>query len=247
MKIFNYTITLQAVTDTEWSAVQMMYSDWQEKKLEDGTLSYLEAFFERNGCICRVVAAKQNEMGMTAATATSMRLIEHFRPIYLFMVGIAAGIALCDVIEQIYGDVIVADMVWNYSAGKFVSSDRAEILFGSIGFIPRPTTIRLLEGIRPFVEAAVQSEENECHVVIGPMACGHSVVANKEIVNRQIHYQYKHTLGLDMESYAVAYAAQHAAAPQPKALIIKSICDFADSRKSDQYQQFAAYTSSSDE
>ncbi len=32
-------------------------------------------------------------------------------------------------------------------------------------------------------------------------------------------------------------------APQPKALIIKSVCDFADNEKSDKYQKFAAYTS----
>ncbi len=31
--------------------------------------------------------------------------------------------------------------------------------------------------------------------------------------------------------------------PRPKAIIAKSICDFADSRKSDIYQKFAAYTS----
>ncbi len=31
--------------------------------------------------------------------------------------------------------------------------------------------------------------------------------------------------------------------PQPKALIIKRVCDFADNEKSDKYQKFAAYTS----
>jgi len=47
-----------------------------------------------------------------------------------------------------------------------------------------------------------------------------------------------------MESYSVAYSAQNSKQPQPKAIIIKSICDFADNEKSDQYQKFAAYTSS---
>lgn len=31
--------------------------------------------------------------------------------------------------------------------------------------------------------------------------------------------------------------------PRPIPIIIKSVCDFADSRKSDEYQKFAAYTS----
>jgi nucleoside phosphorylase len=51
------------------------------------------------------------------------------------------------------------------------------------------------------------------------------------------------TVGLDMESYAVVYAANHASAPRPIPIIIKSICDFADSKKADDYQRFAAYTS----
>ncbi|MCI6585699.1 MAG: hypothetical protein MSC47_01020 [Oscillibacter sp.] len=46
-----------------------------------------------------------------------------------------------------------------------------------------------------------------------------------------------------MESYAVAYAAEHAVEPRPVPLIIKSVCDYADAQKSDQYQKFAAFTS----
>lgn len=46
-----------------------------------------------------------------------------------------------------------------------------------------------------------------------------------------------------MEGCGVAYAAAHATEPRPKAIIAKSVCDFADSRKSDMYQKFAAYTS----
>ena len=46
-----------------------------------------------------------------------------------------------------------------------------------------------------------------------------------------------------MESYAVVYAANHANDPRPAPIIIKSVCDFANSEKSDEYQKFAAYTS----
>lgn len=46
-----------------------------------------------------------------------------FRPKYILMPGIAAGI---DETEQLYGDVVLADMVWNYSNGKYVTKDRGE-------------------------------------------------------------------------------------------------------------------------
>lgn len=39
------------------------------------------------------------------------------------------------------------------------------------------------------------------------------------------------------------YAAEHATQPRPTPIIAKSVCDYADSRKSDQYQKFAAFTS----
>ena len=70
-----------------------------------------------------------------------------------------------------------------------------------------------------------------------------AVVANSEILNQQVRGLNRGTMGLDMEAYGVAYAASHAIEPKPKAIIAKSICDFADSRKSDKYQKFAAYTS----
>ena len=41
----------------------------------------------------------------------------------------------------------------------------------------------------------------------------------------------------------VYFAANNASAPKPKALVVKSICDFANSEKDDKFQKFAAYTS----
>ena len=62
-------------------------------------------------------------------------------------------------------------------------------------------------------------------------------------INKQIHTVFRETIGLDMEAYGVVYAAQKSTAPRPKALVIKSVCDYANNEKSDQYQKFAAYTS----
>lgn len=243
MREYDCTAAIQAVTETEWNAVLGMYANWKELHLDGDPQVYLEAEFFRGGKPYRIIAARQSEMGMIAATATSMKIISKFRPKYIIMVGIAAGVALSDSDEQFYGDVMVADEVWNCGTGKFVSPEKASIRFDSVGFIPRPTAIELLSDIREFVEQAVNSEENQCHVFIGSMACGHSVITNREILDKHIRAHNSRTIGLDMESYAVAYAARYADAPQSKALIIKSVCDFADNEKSDKYQKFAAYTS----
>lgn len=112
-----------------------------------------------------------------------------------------------------------------------------------MGFIPRPKSFRIRADVLPYIEAAAASPENQCHVYIGPMACGTTVVANREILTKQIRSHILHTAGLDMESYAVAYAAEHASEPKPAAIVAKSVCDYADAQKSDQYQKFAAFTS----
>lgn len=240
---YNYDVALISVTDIETAAVMQMYADWHEKAFDDDGQLYFETSFSRVGIPRRVVTAKQNEMGMTAGATLSMKLIEHFRPRYLIMVGISAGVANSEIEQQIYGDVVVADVIWNYSAGKFVSPEKADIKFGEVGFIPRPTVIKMKPELIPYINAASQSAENQCHIYMGPMASGSAVVANSEVLDKQIRSQFRHTAGLDMEAYAIMYAAENATKQRPIPIIIKSVCDYADSRKSDQYQKFAAYTS----
>ena len=242
MEKYQSKVALISVTETETEAILRMY-DWQERYFEGDAQLYYEASFTRDGESHKIVTARQDEMGMTASATLAVKLIEHYRPMYLIMVGVAAGVVLPEVEEQMYGDVVLADTVWNYSAGKFVSPEKADIKFGDIGFIPRPTVVNMKDWLLPYVQAAVESVENETHVYIGPMASGSAVVANKEVLNKQIRHSFHNTAGLDMESYAVMYAAEHAVEPRPVPIIAKSVCDFADSRKSDQFQKFAAFTS----
>lgn len=161
-------------------------------------------------------------------------------PRYLIMTGIAAGIGA----NQIYGDVIVPDVIWNYASGKFVSPHESAINFGEVGFKLRPISLETDKEVIRLVRERIGDPTNEFHLHIGPMACGSAVVANREVVDKQIRSYLPETAGLDMESYGVAYAAKFCSEPQPKAILIKSICDFANSKKSDEYQKFAAYTSS---
>ena len=230
------------VTQTEHDAVARMY-DWEERRFDGDDQVYLEAEMPKGDHTVKVVAARQDEMGMTASATLSMKLIQRFRPMYLIMPGIAAGTGEEKEEDQLYGDVLLADAVWNYSNGKYVSPSKATIRFGDVGFLPRPTFAYTDEKLLPYFQQAVESEENQCHVHIGHIACGNTVVANRRILQKQIQSQNTETKGLEMEGYGVAYAANHCAEPRPYAIIAKSVCDFADSKKADQYQRFAAYTS----
>ena len=228
------------VTDTEEEAVMRMY-DWKEFYIDGDSQLYYEADYTKDGM--KIFAARQDEMGMTASATLTMKMIEHFRPKYVIMPGIAAGALEESGNAQMYGDVVLADMIWNYSNGKYVSRDKASIVFGEVGFLPRPTVVNVDLSLLPYFEKAVNSELNETHVHVGAMASGSAVVANRAILEQQVKGQFQSTKGLEMEGYGVAYAASHATEPRPKAIIAKSVCDFADSRKSDKYQKFAAFTS----
>lgn len=240
MENYNAFCALIYVTDTEEDAVKRMY-EWQELHFDGDDQIYYEAVGLTDGK--KIYAARQDEMGMTASATLTMKLISHFRPKYVIMPGIAAGTLEESGDAQMYGDVVLADMVWNYSNGKYVPKDQASIIFGEVGFKPRPTVVKIDDDLLPYFEKAVHSEHNETHVHVGAIASGSAVVANKAVVDQQVKSQFDTTKGLEMEGYGVVYAASHATEPRPKAIIAKSVCDFADNRKSDMFQKFAAYTS----
>ncbi len=242
MNDYKSAVAIVTVTDTEFNAAKLFY-DWEKKIFPGDEQEYYESSFERNKEKHKIILAKQNEMGMVACSVLSMKLIERYRPKYLIMVGIAAGIQIDGAEDFEYGDVICANHIWNYSNGKYVPAEEADIIFGNIGFKSRPLSIKTNEELLSYVEQANNSIENENHLIIGPMASGNSVIANSEYVKKAVTGIFQNTTSLDMESYAIAYAAKNATEPRPMALVLKSICDFADSRKDDRYQRFAAYTS----
>lgn len=131
-------------------------------------------------------------MGMAAAATLSTKMIEHFKPKYIIMVGIAAGIGN----DKNLGDIIIPSEVWNYSSGKYIESKNGQE--SMLEFLPDPVSIPLEAKIREVVSQefkerlfgirneADNAPENELKVVIGPMACGAAVVANKDIVEELI-------------------------------------------------------------
>lgn len=242
MNKYKTDVALLTVTTTEFHAVTHFHN-WRPVSFSDDEKIYDAAEFERDGKTHTLIHAKLDEMGMTAAATVSMKVIHTFRPRYLIMVGVAAGVVNKENEDQQYGDVVVPGVVWNYSAGKFVSPEQAEIKYGNLGFVPNSTSEKIPEDIIPYLLKAIRSKDNPCHAYYGPMACGSTVVANRELLEKQIFTQYNNTAGLDMESYAVVYAANHCTAPKPIPIIAKSVCDFADPEKSDEYQRFAAFSS----
>lgn len=117
----DYYVALITVTATEEAGLRHIYDDWKLLLLEGDEQRYYETSFERNGKTHKIVTARQNEMGMPAAGVLTMKMISIFKPKYVIMVGIAAGIAHKNAVDQIYGDVVVPDIVWDLSSRVYVT------------------------------------------------------------------------------------------------------------------------------
>lgn len=231
------------VTEVERQAVMRMY-DWRELHIDSDDQPYMEAFLERDGRGLRIISSQQDEMGMTASAALTTKMIDLFHPEYVIMPGIAAGTGnKLGSLEQEYGDVLFATSVWNYSNGKYVSAGDADMMFGDVGFKQRPTVVNIKGDYLKAIMKYANSSQNEFLTHFGPLASGTAVVATKEVLQKQVLGGFEDTEGVDMEGYGVAYAATHALNPKPHVIIAKSVCDFADEKKNDVFQKFAAYTS----
>lgn len=239
---YKTTAAIITAVEIETLAVRKLYPKWKKATFPGDKQAYYLTTFRRGNNDYSLVTAQQDVMGMTSAALLCTKIISQFRPRYLIMCGIAAGIG--EGKDQVYGDLLVPDVVWDYSTGKFVGADEAEIRFGDLGFLPRPKSVAVDESVLSVIRSIQGRSDNEFHVHIGPMACGSTVVANHDFVSKRVLPLFRSTIGLDMESYSVVYASRNFPAPSPTPIIIKGICDYADEEKSDQYQKFAAYNSS---
>lgn len=245
----DYAIITTVPVETE--AVRALSNEWQKIVFENDPHSYYVTEFERNGKLKRVVNVQSSDMGMVAASISTMNLNYHFKPKYIFITGIAAGIG-----EHCFGDIIVPSEVWNYSCGKYIDKE------GELSFLPEPKVIPLDVKISDLVRQDYTEVLNEIHdawpinnevdlaisksklsLYSSPLASGTAVVANFQLVKDMIISHSRKTEGIDMEAYGVFAAARSLCDNKPISICVKSISDFADKEKGDGYQPYASYTS----
>jgi nucleoside phosphorylase/CheY-like chemotaxis protein len=244
----SHLCVLTALASPELAAVLELPWHWEKLERSNDATIYHVGRFERGGETFKVVGAAAPRMGMPAAAVLSMKMIEAFRPRYLAITGILAGLrGQCNV-----GDVIVADPSWDYGNGKRAFKD------GISSFLPSPHQIPLDAFLRSKLAYMSQdvklldeirrswsgrpAVKNVLTMRIGPVASGAAVLTDPSVTS-EVVAQHRKLIGLEMESYGVFAAASECTLPQPKVFSIKSVCDFADESKDDDWQAYASYTS----
>lgn len=240
-------LVICALRSPELDAVKKLDWNWEtEAPFDDVSFVSKGRIRMGNGDI-RVVAAAAPRMGMVASAVLASKLISDLIPQLCIMPGISAGfsgrIAL--------GDVVFADPVWDYQAGKWIVGQD-----GVSSFEMAPHQVQSSPELRALAEQISQDQillrairddwpmppSHDLRIRIGPVASGSAVIADKEFA-KEVSRQQRSALGLEMELYGVSSACAMAASPRPKFAGIKAICDFADSDKNDNFQAYSAYTS----
>lgn len=230
----------QTTVDIEFSALTRAFGDEDQRLLLCG-----ETWLQYNINIDKkqklVVISQASQMGMPAAAALATKAIQLWKPRNMWMVGICAGVLG----ESLFGDIIVPDPVWDLGSGKLREG-------GVLHPDPRPVELRdavrshilhyrNLAPLEDWYKAwPARTPPNKPRVLCKPSASGAAVLADGATVNLAQSHNRK-LASIDMEAYGFYYAVAHSGLdPCPRFASIKSVVDYANKEKDDDYQPFGA-------
>lgn len=188
--------------------------------------------------------------GQTSAASAVQSIITQFRPSLVLMSGFCGGFEK----KTHIGQVIFAESVVDWDFGKWEGQGESAV------FVPRPEPINIRSlSIHHVVRTFVSQKRLKCHDEVlgrvsqlsggritdfgldkGPVASGSAVVADPIIIAR-IKGINDNILAVDMEAFALYYAASNTPVIRPEFLMIKSVCDFCDRKKDSKDQEACAY------
>ena len=246
-----YDCAIITAVDVELESVLNGELNWKKIEIKIDSTIYYEAIEIINGAPIKFVLAKQHQMGMVSAATLTTKIIKHFKPKLVCMLGIAGGRRD----EVNIGDLIIISETWDYGSGKIKSSTEGN----KIILEPEPHQISiepvmkeyfmsgfgdiLYEIRRKWNNGGGDPINQDIRVHVGPLASGAAVIQNENVVTEFILPHNRKILGVDMESYAVYFASCNSINPKPKYLSIKAVCDYADQSKNDKYQKYSAFVS----
>lgn len=234
---------------SELDAVLSLPYAWKPVRYAGNPVSFHYCLVKaEDGRTYSIVAAAAFTKGMPSAASLATQVSLLFQPKFLFMLGICAGIRK----HTALGDVIIADPTWDWGSGKIAQDSSGNRIFlASPQQIPLKTQISQTcvdlsndIALKKRISAGWDGEvpQGKLNIHVGPMASGASVLANSSALS-DITGPNRDVIAVEMEAYAVMAAVEYAVSPAPISVTIKSVCDFADQEKGDNWQKYASYTS----
>jgi len=244
---FQSTLGVLCALPMELDAIKRLPWNWSQHDVPGDHTIYWRGAYKRNGEEHVVYAAECSRMGMPSAAVFAMKMVHAFRPRYLAMTGITAGIRG----KTELGDVIVANPSWDGGSGKWILQGGAAQFLAAPHQLPLDVSLRdrfkaLKQDVATLArikkEWPAEPPSTELRVHIGPLVSNGSVLADRVSAER-LQGQHRELLGVEMEAFGIFAAAEECSEPRPTPLALKSVVDFADGEKNDRYQTYAAFTS----
>lgn len=214
---------------------------------DDSHVYHASTMTLQTGETLRVIAGAPTQMGLTAATVLTTKMILRWRPRLIVMTGIAAGVRQG---RQGFGDIVAAEQTYDWGAGKISEKDGVVVFASDRRHVP--VGHRLLGRLKEWERTQksivdIQGRwtgdvpRTALKLRVGPIASGAAVV-NSRKQSKDIVSEWRKLAAIEMESFGVHSACREATQPEVMFLCAKSICDFA-AGKTDGWQRYAAFTS----
>lgn len=255
-EVYDYDVAIINALASENEKVRTVFGQdgWTVEEIpsDKATSFYTKVVSNSKGEKIRIVTCHALQMASTASAALTTKLLYYFRPKYLLMTGITAAV---DRTDANLGDILVATKVWDGASGKIkTNEDGNDIFYPDYHELPLDADIQaivtrlkdnrqLLNAIEEGYSYNVGKPGTRLSLHLGPVVSVPAVLSSNDQV-KIIQTHCRKLLGVEMEGYGVFHAASISAHPRPKyTILVKSVADYADPQKSDDYQDYAMYTS----
>lgn len=242
---YNYDVLIiNALQFPELSAILELPWNWRKIVITENGLLINSGQIALDDNKFKIAAIHATDMGMVPTSILTTQLINILKPKVVCMTGICAGNAT----EVNLGDIVVASTSWDHQSGKREIFGDKVIFKNSPQYIPLNHQIKRdfqdLNSVSHF--QALNKEINNISysptLRIGPMASSSTVLADNETLDKIVTTQNRKLMGIDMEVFGL-YSACYYHFNNIHFFAIKGVCDFANSEKNDNFQDYAAKNS----
>lgn len=177
-------------------------------------------------------------MGQLNAAIAVKKAVDYYNVNKVVLTGICGGIDK----KMNYGDIIISEQIVDYELAK-IQKDGAQVRWnvyrGDFGLMQGMKMFKSDAWFSYLKKAFPDKAVEKPNVYSGIVLSGNKVIANyKEI--KQFKKTWSKALAVEMEACGIAMTL-HQMKNAISFVMVKSICDFADSEKNDDWQEYASY------
>lgn len=209
---------------------------WEPIENEKGSIRTY--FKHTNAAGVTIIAACASGMGQLNAALLTRDVIEEWAPKKLILVGIAGGLGK----EVKLGDIVVSDQIVDYELGKITpagTSPRWSVYRSDPRLKERLTNYRKSDWVKHITADRPDGNKSIIPAVhSGVVLSGNKVIADEKTAGA-LRSVWSRAAAIEMEAAGIA-SALYQTEKTPSFIMIKGICDHADSKKDDRWQLYAA-------